>query len=309
MEETTRFAASAFAMMAIFGAGPAAAELTPRAQDVGPYGVSTDGWGAIGFASAGARGEIRAKAPPGSTVISAFLHTATQGVALKPETVRLEGVAVEYAQSAPNTSTGGSLATSRADVAEIVATEIEAGSSEIHSFTIDEGRDGALRSGSDAIDGHALVALYDHPSLPVRSVAVLDGFLSSRGDKAAIAFDAPLATGAPGSFAETALGISFSTARQKSNVHVNGSLLTSFAGNCDDGVSDANGCLIAVGGLDDPLSPLNPSCEQDKERYNIAPLLGEGASEIVVEVNSPSNHHNIFLATFIVSADATVTNP
>ncbi|MEL6980367.1 MAG: hypothetical protein AAGM38_17060 [Pseudomonadota bacterium] len=307
----TRVAASALALMAMISAGPAAAELVPRAQYVGTYGVSTDGWGALGGSNAGARGAIRAKAPPGSTVISAFLYTATQSLDGMPTTVTLDGSKIEYAQRVANPSISAKkIATNRADVTAIVAPKIETGSGEIHSFTIDEGRDGRRQGGTDVIDGHALVVLFDNPSLPERSVAVLDGFLSTTGDKAVIDFKEPLDTGSPGFVAEMALGISFSTTpSQQSFVRVNGAILTENAGNYDDGARSADGSLITVGSFDDPISPRSPSYSQDKERYNIAPLLEAGASEIEISVKNPSGDDNIFLATFMISGDATVENP
>ena len=156
-----------------------------------------------------------------------------------------------------------------------------------------------------AAQGKALDQL---PSLPVSTVAVLDGFSESTGDSTALQFPTPINTAVPGFFAEMRLGIGFSCCGQASQVAVNGTVITQNAGNNDDS-ADANlnnGNLITVGGDNDPFSPMLPTYDEDHERYNLIPQITNGSTTIAVDTVNPSNNDNIFLAVFHVYGRAGV---
>jgi len=105
------------------------------------------------------------------------------------------------------------------------------------------------------------------------------------------------------------LGINFSCCSQRSTVTVNGTLITENAGNFDDGLEQANGSLITMGGDNDPFSPLLPSYADDHERYNLVPQITNGATSISVATANASQDDNIFLAVFHVSGQAGFNEP
>jgi hypothetical protein len=223
----------------------------------------------------------------------------------------LNGTAVAYGGFVENT--GGAccnLGIKRADVTSIVKPIIDGGPGGVYNFTVTEALTGNQ-------DGEALVVVYSNPSLPESTVAILDGFSATGGDAFTATFTNPLDPTAPGFFAEMALGINFSCGDppcggvQSSNVTVNGTLISSSAGNYDD--SDvpppgnaANGRLLTVGGFNDPFSPLLPSYDVDHERYDIEPYVTAGSTTITVSSSNPTNDDNIFLAVFASSGTADV---
>lgn len=104
------------------------------------------------------------------------------------------------------------------------------------------------------------MVLFSNPGLPEVTVAVLDGGSKQDGDAATFNFAAPINPAAPGFSAVMSLGSGFSAQfqnnapgtnacgiQQFSTVDVNGSRLTSCAGNFDDGFG-SKGALITVGG-------------------------------------------------------------
>jgi hypothetical protein len=281
------------------GADRAAASLVVFKSYNGTVGLSTDGFG-----SRTNVGNIRASAPAGSTVVAAYLYTATYDFFgnvfgdAPPTTVRFAGNAISYDASFPNATACCGLSSHRVDVTAIVKPVIDAGPGGIYSFAIDEGGQGRY------IDGHALVVVYSNPALPEASIGILDGFASVDGDTATINFADPLDPTAPGFFAEMALGIGFSCCGQASTVDVNGTRITNNAGNYDDGDTQENGSLITVGSFDDPFSALLPSYANDRERYNLVPYITTGDTQIVVRTANPTQDDNIFLATFYVAGRA-----
>jgi hypothetical protein len=291
----------AVSVAAIAGAalsmGSAHAALSTFQTYNGSFGLSTDGFG-----SGTGTGTISASVAAGSTVVAAYLYTATQGFGSQPSTVQFSGVSVSYDASFPNATAGFSLSSHRADVTSIVQSAIGSGGG-IFDFGIMEGGNNGV------IDGHALVVVYENDSLPESTVAILDGFADVTGDTTTFNFAEPIDTTDPDFFAEMRLGINFSCCNQKSRVEVNGSLLTANAGNFDDGDIRANGSLITVGGFDDPFSPSNPSYEEDTERYDLSPFLDNGDSAIVVDTFNASEDDNIFLAAFSVFGRAGVNAP
>jgi hypothetical protein len=288
---TTLLAGAAVA--AIGFASKADAALIAFQQYAGSYGVSTDGFGSTTNA-----GSIEAFVPAGSTVVSAYLYSSTHNGGGQPGGT-LRGQVVNY-QTALGVVSG--LQAYRADVTNIVAPTINGGAGGTYSFAITE-------VGS-SVDGEALVVVYTNPNLPVSTVGILDGFSAQAGDTTSINFAAPLDPTAPGFFSEVRLGIGFSCCNQASEVRVNGQLLTTVAGNNDDGLSgDLNGSLITVGGSNDPFTPANPTYTQDHERYNLGPYISVGDTSIVINTRNPSFNDNIFLAVVHSSGIGGVNQP
>ena len=287
----------AVALMFLMGATRAEASLVLFQSYTGNVGVSTDGWGGLDQ-----NGVISALVPAGSTVIAAYLYTATF---LNPTHAgvdsTLNGADVTYGAPVENVTACCDIASARADVTSIVKPVIDAGPGGVYNFNITET--------SSSQDGEALVVVYSNPALPVASVGILDGFSAVGGDSFAINFADPLNPAAPGFFADMMLGIGFSCCNQRSNVTVEGTLITQNAGNFDDGENLADGSLITVGSFDDLYSPHLPSYAQDHERYNLTPYVVAGDTTITVETNNPSNDDNIFLAVFHVLGRAGFNQP
>jgi len=274
----------------------AQAALNPFVSFTGNVGLSTDGWG-----STSQSGVISASVPAGSTVIAAYLYSATFNSSATAPTVTLGGTGVTFGPQVPNATACCSLASWRSDVTSIVKPTIDGGAGGVYNFAVTEGQSN--------IDGEALVVVYQNAALPEATVGILDGFASVTGDTASINFADPLDPSDPGFFAEMALGIGFSCCSQKSSVAVNGTTITLNAGNNDDGNVVGNGSLITVGSFDDPLSPFMPTYEQDHERYDLSGQVALGDTSITVTTSNPSRDDNIFLAAFHVSGIAGINEP
>ncbi len=265
----------------------------------GSYGLSTDGFG-----STTDMGTIGAFVPKGATVTSAYLYSAYyEGPSFSPS-VTLNGTAANFTSNVVN-ATANYLGAARADVTSIVAPVVNGGAGGQYNFNVHE------VNGSE-IDGEALVVVYNLPSLATSTVAILDGFSAQDGDTTHINFAQPLDPSAPGFIADLRLGDSFSCCGQASTIGINGTTITTNAGNNDDsrdGGSAQDGNLITVGGSNDPYSPMDPSYDQDHERYDLTPEIKKGDTTITVNTFNPSHDDNIFLATFDVTGDAAINAP
>ena len=285
---------SLLVVAAIVGASSASASLAPFQSFVGKYAMSTDGFG-----STSESGVISASVPAGSTIVAAYLYSATNNTNNVPA-VTLDGNLVAFGPAVSNATACCNLKSYRADVTSLVAAAINGGSGGIYNFNITEGN-----AGFTQIDGEALVVVYSNPALPEATVGLLDGFASVTGDTTNINFATPLNPADPAFFAEMSLGISFSCCdNQRSTVKVNDQLLTENAGNYDDGAQLANGSLITVGGFDDALSSGGDSYANDGERYNLASFVFAGDTTIKVDTFNASQDDNIFFAGFYVSGKA-----
>ena len=293
-----RLASIAAAAGLLIGA-PAHASLVGFQTYNGKYALSTDGWG-----GSDGMGVVSASVPAGSTVVAAYLYTATQfsSQTTLPTSVTLNGMSVTYDTSFPNATACCSLSSHRADVTSIVQGVVGGGGG-VFNFDIAEG------ANNSAIDGSALVVVYSNPSLPDATVGLLNGDAAVTGDTTSINFADPLDPTDPGFFAEMVLGINFSCCSQKSTVNVNGNLLTQNAGNYDDGENQANGSLFTMGSFDDPFSPVNPSYAEDHERYDLSSFISMGDTSIVVDTINASHDDNIFFAGFYVSGIAGINEP
>ena len=118
-----------------------------------------------------------------------------------------------------------------------------------------------------------------------------------------MSFVAPLTDpSVPAFAAQLGLGISFSCCGQLSRISVNGSPLTGFAGNFDDGLVLSDGSLFTVGGLGDDPSNNVASYEDDDELYDLKPFLSTGDTSFVVRTVNPTNDDNIFFASLYITA-------
>lgn len=244
---------------------------------------------------------MTANAPAGSTVVAAYLYSATWGTFSTPG-VSLNGTPVTFGPRVGNVTTCCSLASFRADVTSIVKPVIDAGVGGAYNFSVNE-----FSLGGNT-DGSALVVVYQNNLLASSTVGIMDGYSASGGDTHTITYADPLNPSAPGFFAEMRLGIGFSCCDfQQSTVKVNGTTITNNAGNFDDGLDLANGSLFTMGGDNDPYSTLLPAYANDHERYNLVPYINNGDTAITINTNNPSNDDNIFLATFWTSGEAVIT--
>jgi hypothetical protein len=285
---------SLLVVAAIVSASNASASLAPFQSFVGKYALSTDGFG-----STSESGVISASVPAGSTVVAAYLYSATNNTNNVPA-VSLNGNLATFGPAVSNATACCNLKSYRADVTSLVASVINGGGGGIYNFNVREGG-----ASTTQIDGEALVVVYSNPSLPEATVGLLDGFASVTGDTTNINFATPLNPAGPGFFAEMSLGISFSCCdTQRSTIKVNDLLLTQNAGNYDDGLQLSNGSLITVGGFDDALSSGGDNYANDGERYNLASFVASGDTTIKVDTVNASRDDNIFFAGFYVSGKA-----
>jgi hypothetical protein len=256
-----------------------------------------------GFGSTSQSGTISAFVPAGATVIAAYLYTSTfQNASMVGVGASLAGTDVGAFTSlgALYLNPSFPLTAGRADVTSIIKPLVDGGPGGTYDFSIRE------TSGNQ--DGEALIVVYSDGSADISTVGIMDGFSATGGDSTAITFASPLDPSAAGFYAEMRLGIGFSCCTQASNVTVNGTTITTQAGNQDDG-AQANGALLTMGGDDDALSPMLPSYAEDHERYNLVPQIGLGDTQINISTSNPSNDDNIFVALFQVRGEASVCPP
>jgi|CXWL01.1.fsa_nt_gi hypothetical protein len=287
---------AAAVLAAVSAAGSAHASLTAFQQFTGDgMRVSSDGFGSTSQA-----GTISAFVPAGSTVVAAYLYTSTFGnTTLAGVGGTLAGVGVgAFTHLGTNI---GFLTAGRTDVTSIIKPLIDGGPGGTYNFAITE------THGSQ--DGESLVVVYRDGTTGINTVGIMDGFSASAGDATAITYATPLDPTAAGFFAEMRLGIGFSCCGQRSTVAVNGTTITTQAGNNDDGAQASNGSLITMGGDDDAFSADMPAYGDDHERYNLVPRITLGDTAINIRTTNPSNDDNIFLALFSVRGAASVCPP
>jgi hypothetical protein len=281
---------------------------TTPATFVGHGGYSTDG---LGQNQVG--GTVQAQVPAGSTVVKAYLYGTYNGsdlnLAVEQRTLDFDGTTVVLGTLANSEVGNSGLITARAEITAQVAAKVGTGGG-ITDF--------AVNSDPPSLDGVALVVIYANPASPLVTVAVLDGGSKQAGDTVTLNFASPLNTSTPGFAAVLSLGSGFSYqgiaghdcgGGQFSTVDVNGSRLTSCAGNYDDGLGE-DGALITVGGVGDSLdNPADPTTQggTDDELYNLTPFVHNGDSSLVLQTANPSGDDNLFLAVVSITAMATVT--
>ena len=284
--------------VALLCAAPANASLTTFATFTGDVDVRTAGWGSVSQS-----GTISiAPIPTGSTILGVYLYTSTFfNATMTGVGATIDGVSTGFT-SLGSASACCTLTAGRADLTSTqLATDIAAGAT---NFAISE------TNGNQ--DGEALVVVYSNPSITATStVGILDGFSTTTGDNSTISFGSPLDPTASGFFAEMRIGDGFSCCGQSSTIAVNGTTITTNAGNNDDSVDGAtaqNGDLITVGDDSDPFSPPLPSYADDHERYNLVPEVHTGDTSIGIHTVNPSGDDNIFLEVFHVTGEATIVS-
>jgi hypothetical protein len=276
--------------------------------------VGNGGYSADGLGQNETGGTVQAEVPVGSTVVRAYLYGTYNGsnldLAELDRTLDFDGTGVVLG-TLLNSEVGNSgLITARADVTAQVAAKVGSGGG-ITNF--------AVNSDPVGLDGVALVVIYSNPASPLVTVAVLDGGSKQAGDTVTLNFAGPLNTSTPGFAATLSLGSGFGYqgvdghecgGGQFSTVDVNGSRLTSCAGNYDDGLGQ-NDALITVGGVGDSLdNPADPNAQDsgtDDELYNLTPFVRNGDTSLVLQTSNPSEDDNLFLAVVSITAQATVT--
>lgn len=290
----------------------------------GKGGYSADGLGQdLGVEEPG--GLIQADVPAGSTVVKAFLYGTYFGTLAPDEdqrTIVLDDVSVLTSQISND---GEALSTTRADVTDLVATKVGSGGG-VTDF--------AVNNDPAGLDGVGLVVVYSNPTLPETTIAVLDGTAAQTGDTTTFTYSEPLDKTASEFSAKMSLGVGFgfqggaptdpgtsvcgTGSPQSSLVDVNGTRLTSCAGNYDDG-QGANGGLITVGGVGDstanPAEPFQQPADggtprvTDDELYDIAPFTSQGDTQLTITTSNPSTDDNLFLAVVQIAAEAAIGGP
>jgi hypothetical protein len=166
------------------------------------------------------------------------------------------------------------------------------------SWAVSEGRL------NDRIDGEVLAIAYSLPSLPNATVAFLDGGQRTGGENTSISFVNPLGDPTVAGYA-AAFGIasSFSCCDQASTIRVNGTVLTTQAGNSNDGNNTAgfDGSLITVGGIGDNPANNVANYEDDDELYDLRPFLAAGQTSLSIQTSNATNDDNIFFAHLCIT--------
>jgi autotransporter-associated beta strand protein len=183
------------------------------------------------------------------------------------------------------------------DVTSVVKSTIDAAAAGTINMAVGEG------SESSAYEGLALAVVFDDPNQRVeQSVILYFGGLRPTGGTAKINFASPINTNSTlGATLGLGIGYSFNAgtnSSQSSQVKVNGQLLTSVAGNFDDGIG-VNGALFTVGGVGDSNSNPSPSSTDittDDELYNLLPFIRNGDTSLTLNTINPSNDDHIFFA-------------
>jgi hypothetical protein len=286
----------------------ATAGLAPVDIFTGNVGLSIDGIGSNNTPV----GNVQAQIPAGSTILRAYLYSAGTPFpfyASSPVTlgdyngagITLAGNAItNFSAIVGATSTRADIGrwfTGRADVTSLVQSLVTAGGPNF-SWSVDEGRL------NNFIDGEVLVIAYSNPALAAGSVAILDGGQNTSGESTTVNLGTPLGNpNAAGFVAQMSIADSFSCCGQQSTINVNGNLMTSFAGNFDDGLQCCDGALITVGGIGDTAQSAPSGYDTDHELYDLRPFLTQGATSFNIFTVNPTNDDNIFFMGLTLSGD------
>jgi hypothetical protein len=319
--------------LAIGLATPAFATLTTTYSVSGNVGISVD---AGGSTAATLPNGLTAEIPAGSTVIQAFLYTSTYDIG--PVAVgstlasgTFGGTAVNFSALIPNASACCGLQAGVTDVTSIVQAKVgSVAAGGVYNFAMTE-------SNTALQDGEVLDVIYSNPTLPTASIGILSGAAVTSGDTSAINF----ASNPSGSTVYMSIGDGFSFDQptpltgpggQESTITVDGSTLTSVAGNCDESqdggtppnsTTCGNGDLIAGGVLglnadgsvnsaySNPFTPVgDTNISTDHELYNISSLINPAAGNTIgLTTFNTSNDDNIFTEAFYVNGLAGFNAP
>jgi len=254
------------------------------------------------------------------TIKAAYLYNVTfAGNSPLSTQATLGGTLVTLSLLPGTDPTPATLQTYRADVTSLVAALVN-GAAKTTQIPVT-----ALTTNPGS-DGLALVVVFSSAGLdPSQSVAILDGGQAGPAvQTTAFGLANPLDKNIPNFNAVLSLGIQFSDQEalghacgqdpnpqfaQFSTVTVNGTRLSSCAGNFDDGAL-LNGALITVGGVgDSTANPSDPFCQAgdtcsttDDELYGIEGFLKQGDTQVRIATANPSNDDSIFLAVLQLTA-------
>ncbi|WP_343034284.1 right-handed parallel beta-helix repeat-containing protein, partial [Chelativorans oligotrophicus] len=238
-------------------------------------------------------GTVQAVIPVGSTILRAYLYSTSRSspstlAEFNSEGITLAGQSVTFTHLISN-STAWNFFVARADVTSLVRTLTANATTSNFNWTVTEGARNAN------IDGEVLAIVYSHPNLPPASVAFFDGGLSTTGETAVMSLGAAAMNPASAAFrGELGVAISFSCCNQLSTISINGSTISNFAGNFDDGLSQANGALITVGGVGDPAVSNPANYDSDHELYDLRSYIRTGDRSVTIFAQNPTNDDNLF---------------
>jgi hypothetical protein len=325
--KTTLSSISMFSLLvALFAAAlgaPARAALFPVVNESGMIRLSVDGVGT----NSGIEIVQVEKPSAGATVRRASFACANVGFfgdTIEDGEILLDGAPISWDTETFNF--GASFHNVLADVTALIAPKLAASAAGRVDFTVEE-------LWTFDVDGCILAVVFDDPSQVHEQTAILlFGGQEPLGDEFQILLDEPIDLDAPNLVLDFGLGISFGAQDQFgsggshfcgvdspmfSTIDVNGSRLTSCAGNMDDGVDSVeNGILLTVGGLDDlndnPADPFQEAADgqvprvEDDELYSLIPVVSDGSTEISVTTINPSVDDNIFFAHLLISGQGEV---
>ncbi|HYI94947.1 MAG TPA: hypothetical protein VEX68_15490 [Bryobacteraceae bacterium] len=284
---------------------PVWGSLTPKVTHYGNIRLSIDGAGTNAFSRT-----IRVNKPSaGATVRAAYLLAASTGytgATIANGQITFAGFSISFTDVVPSSIQSWNYWT---DVTSIVRPTLNAAAPGITSFIISE-------QNTSNIDGEILAVVWDDPTAPPTTVALMFGAQNIAGDSFTVTLARPIDKTNPQTVLNMSLGISygFQPAGQYSilELGVNGTRISSSAGGYDDGIPD-NGALITVGGIDDTnANPANPfqtdsgGPRYDDELYNLLPFVANGATSFTVTSRNPSNDDNIFFAAIVLGENTAV---
>jgi MYXO-CTERM domain-containing protein len=304
-----------FAMAGLFGAAVAAAPAPARSElllrtIIPNAALSIDAVGQFGGVE-----QVQADVPAGSTVVMAYLYTAS--VWNKSPLVEV-GFGVGSVHPWLYPSAGTILSPNRNpattvlhDVTSIVKPVIDAGPGGIYNFSVAE-------VASDRNDGSVLVVAYRNAATQGHTALVLDGELATTGDTTLVEFPQPYKGGdfimsLASSYSSQPTG-QFTSIDVETSGNPTSRRLSNCAGGPDDG-QNFDGGLITVGGVGDNTGNPNPACSSfagprvDDELYNLAagnsanpaPFISTGDTWLRLNTLNLSNNDNVF-GLFITAA-------
>lgn len=264
--------------------------IQPFYGTVGNVYLSVDG-----VADPSGQGDVLVDKREGATVVRAFLLGS--GVDSEGSEAYVDNQLVFWDRVETSPWGFGSFYGYSADITGIVKPIIDAAEAGLVSISLDE------RVQANRYEGLALAVVLNDASLSDdNSILLYFGGQKTTGEESALSFGAPVDLDALRS-AVFGLGIGYSfnsgtSVGQSSEVRINDQLLTTIAGNADDGYL-SNGGLFTVGGVGD--SPLNPDPNSinildDDELYDLTPFIAQGDTSIRLFSINPSNDDHIFFA-------------
>lgn len=291
-------------------------------REIGAYSWSIDGLG-----TNDGTGNIQVSKPAGATVHKAYFMAAQVQESSKPtlgspSAVLLNSQAVTFDLESLDGGWGSSFNNYFADVTSLVQTTLDAASTGTSDIAVDEG--------GLEIEGTALAVIWNDPAVDTASIVFEFGNSDPAGDNFSLYF--PALTTPQLEDLQMSVGVSFSYQMndetyvsgsanpaedtQKSDLTVNGSVLSDVTGGFDDCfVADQDtdptlhwncedGGLFSIGGVgDSSTNPTLPTSgvlgdQPDDELYSVSPFVNVGSTQIEVQTRNATNDDNIFFVAF-----------